>query len=319
MRFDRAYSLIVGKGGGTGVEITGLRINFEISKDDRKQPNRSQIIVYNLSAERRAALEKPDTRCVLKAGYWEEGGPLEVFQGDVVFAWTSFDGPNVKTTLELGEGSATYRDSVVTLGYPAGVTSKKVLEDLAKTMGLSLMLPSDAPSRSWAGGLSFHGTARAALDKVTAGTGLAWSIQAGALQVIRRGGTTNRTVFELSADSGLVGSPERQRRGRLAPVQVTDTATGKTREVKASKDAFDGWRVKSLLLPTLLPGDRVKLNARGAEGVLVVRDLRHIGDTHQGDWVTEMRLADPAEAQSDKRAERPKTGTQTKQSNSGGR
>jgi hypothetical protein len=317
MRFDRAYSLIVGPGGGTGVEIDNLRLTFEISKDDRKKPNRSQIEIYNLAPDRRAALEKPDTRCVLKAGYWEEEGPLEVYRGDVVFAWTAYDGPDVITTLELGEGNATYRDSVITKGYPAGITAHQVLRDLAKQMGLTLSLPDDAPNRSWSGGLSLHGSARSALDKVTAAAGLSWSIQGGTLQVIRRGGNTNRTVFDLAADSGLIGSPERQRQGRQAAAQVTDQATNRPRRVQA-ESGFDGWRVKSLLLPTLLPGDRVKLSARGVDGVLTIKDLRHIGDTHDGDWITELRLVDPSKAEADKRNERPRSQTQNRQSNAGG-
>lgn len=316
-RFDRAYSLIVGPGGSTGVEIDNLRITFEISKDDKKKPNRSQIEIYNLAPERRAALEKPGTRCVLRAGYHEEEGPLEVYQGDVVFAWTAYRGPDVITTLELGEGASTYRDTMVTLGYPAGVTSGQALQDVARQMRLPLTMPNDAPARSWAGGLSFHGPARSALDRITAGTGLAWSIQGGALQVIRRGGNTNRTVFDLGADSGLLGSPERQRQGPQAAVQVTDEATRRPRRVNA-ESGFDGWRVRSLLLPTLLPGDRVKLSARGIDGVLTIKDLRHVGDSHGGDWVTELRLVDPTAAPTDRRAQRPRPATATRQSNAGG-
>jgi hypothetical protein len=317
-RFDRAYSLVVGPGGGTGTEITDLRINFEISKDDRKKPNQSRIRVWNMAPERRAALEKPGTRCVLKAGYLEEDGPLELFQGDVVFAWTAYERADVVTTLELGEGADTYRNAVVTLGYPAGATSTKALKDVAGKMGLPLTMPDDVPVRTWQGGLSFHGPARGALDKITAGTGLEWSIQGGALQVVRRGGTTNRTVIELAAESGMIGSPERQRQGRQEAAEVDDQATRRRRRVAAERSDFDGWRVRSLLLPTVLPRDRIKLSARGAEGVLAIRDLRHIGDSHSGDWITELRLTDPTKLDSDKRDERPAGKAAKRQSGAGG-
>jgi hypothetical protein len=317
-RFDRAYSLIVGPGGGSGVEITDLRITFSITKDDKKAPNHSKITVYNLSPTTRAALEKPDTRCVLKAGYLEEEGPLEVFQGDVTFAWTSFEGPDVLTTLELGDGAKAYRNAVITLSYPAGASSTIALRDVARRMGLSLSIPNDAPARTWAGGLSFHGAARTALDKITAGTGLSWSIQGGVLQVVRRGGTTNRTVVELAADSGLIGSPERHRKGPQEAIQVTDEATQRRRRAAAATEAYDGWRVRSLLLPTIAPGDRIKLAARAAEGVLVAKEVRHIGDSHGGDWITEMLLADPSTIRTDTRGQRPANNTQVRQSNAGG-
>lgn len=316
-RFDRAYALVVGQSGQDGYKIDNLRVVFEISKDDTKNPNRSRIQVYNLAPATRAALEKPDTRCILKAGYGEESGPLELFQGEVTYAWTGYDGADVVTTLELGDGAKAYRNTVISLSYPAGVTARQVIRDIAQKMALALTMPNDAPDRAWQMGLSFHGAARNALDKVTAGAGLAWSIQNGTLQVIRRGGNTNRTVFDLAADSGLIGSPERQRQGPQAAVQVEDIATRQTRRVEAEKTAFDGWRIRSLLLPTLLPGDRVKLSARGVEGVLTIKDLRHIGDTHGGDWITEMRLVDPTAAATDSRAKRPSSATQTRQSNAG--
>jgi hypothetical protein len=88
--------------------------------------------------------------------------------------------------------------------------------------------------------------------------------------------------------------------------------------VAAERSDFDGWRVRSLLLPTVLPRDRIKLSARGAEGVLAIRDLRHIGDSHSGDWITELRLTDPTKLDSDKRDERPAGKTAKRQSGAGG-
>lgn len=317
-RFDRAYSLIVGPGGGTGLEISGLRITFSISKDDKKTPNHSLISVYGLAPSSRAALEKPDTRCIIKAGYAEEGGPLEMFQGDVTFAWTQFEGAEVITSLELGDGATAYRNAVITLGYPAGANSTTALRDVARRMGLALSMPNDVPTRTWAGGLSFHGAARTALDKITAGTGLSWSIQGGVLQVIRRGGNTNRTVIELDASGGMIGSPERQRKGPQEVITVQDEATRRRRRAAAVTEAYDGWRVRSLLLPTVVPGDRIKLSARSAEGVLTVKEVRHTGDSHGGDWITELLLIDPTAAATDQRGNRPSATTTTRQSSAGG-
>ena len=205
-RFGRVYTLIIGQGGRQGVEIgPPLRISFDVSKTDDKNPNRSRINVWNLAPATRKAMERPDVRCALAVGYAEEGGPADLFTGDVIEAYSAHQGPDVVTTLELGEGVVAIRDGMVSLGYGRGTTSTQALRDVAGRMGLSLLLPADAPVRTWENGLAFHGPARSALDQITRGSGLSWAIQGGTLggksftANIANGGE----VIELNPDSSV--------------------------------------------------------------------------------------------------------------------
>ena len=74
-RFLRNYRLQIGKKGETkGVSIVQpIRMSFDIEKTTESNPNESTIKIYNLSPATRALIEKPDMRCVLYAGYEEEG------------------------------------------------------------------------------------------------------------------------------------------------------------------------------------------------------------------------------------------------------
>jgi hypothetical protein len=318
-RFMRTYSLIAGPGGGSGIEIGDgtLRITFDIHKTDKKNPNKSKILIWNLKPDNRSLLERKGTRCVLKVGYKEEGDPITCFIGDVHFAFSRFDGQNVITELELGDGAKAIRDSMVSRGYGKGVSNKQALQDVAADMGLALNMPDDVPDKEWSNGLSFHGPARTALDKITHGSGLAWSIQNEQLQVIRADGNNNQTVFDLGADSGLIKTPERERKGAKESAKVTDEDTGEKRRVSSSTKEEDGWRVTSLILPTLLPGGRVKLSSRSVQGVFTISEVRHRGDTHGGDWFTELKLKDPSAAKTDKRNREPPGKTKVRQSPAG--
>lgn len=318
-RFNRVYSLVAGPAGGTGIEISQtLRLTFDIVKRSDKNPNKSKILIWNLRPENREALERPNTRCVLKVGYAEEGGPIEAYQGDVHFAFSKYDGPNVITELELGEGAKAIRDGMVTLGYGSGISSDQALRDVAGQMDLDLSMPDDVPTRTWNNGLSLHGPARNAMDRISQGTGLEWSIQNGQLQIIRAGGTTNRTVFELSAETGLIRVPERERKGaHETDAQVTDEKTHRKKRVASATEKEDGWRIHSLILPSLVPGDRVKLASRSVQGVFKIKEVRHTGDTHGGDWVTELKLLDPKAAATDRRAAKPPGRTSVRQTPSG--
>ncbi|CAA9246142.1 MAG: hypothetical protein AVDCRST_MAG95-1649 [uncultured Adhaeribacter sp.] len=192
---------------------------------------------------------------------------------------------------------------------------------------MAIIIPNDVPTRTWENGLAYHGAARTALDKACSATGLAWSIQNGTLQIIRSGGNTNRTVFDLGVESGLVGSPERLRRGsqevlpddpNADPKKSAAAQKAKSRQFVSPTQEEDGWRVRSLILPSLVPGDRVKISSRTIEGVFTIRNLLHMGDTRGGEWVTELKLIDPKPATTDTRAQAPAPRTRVRQSNSGG-
>lgn len=293
--FDRVYRLLVGKKGESkGLEITELRIQFDIEKTAKKNPNKNSIKIYNLTKTTREELEKPDTRCLLYAGYKDGDGALLLFSGAVTFAWSKYDLPEVVTEFELGDGAPEIRDTTISVGYDKGIKSTQILNDVSKQMGTPLTLPSDAPERVWANGLSYYGSARTLLDKVTKGTGLEWSIQNGNLQVIKSGMVTTRQGIVLSANSGLIGSPERNRKAKEGTADVKDTSKKKVK-VSTLAQHHDGWSTKSLLMPTINPGDRVKLESRSVNGVFRVQEVKHHGDSDAGgDWQTELKLVDPA-------------------------
>lgn len=295
IRYGRVYRLVVGPAGTTrGIEIVPpMRITFEIDKDTEEEPNVHKIRIWNLSPETRAAIIKPDNFAVLYAGYDGEDGPLLIASGNVLDGWVYRDGPDIITQLELRDGYVNVRDTVVSLGYGGGVEARRVIREIAAQMGLSLLMADDAPNRTWANGFSYYGAAHRALHKVTAGTGLEWSIQNGQLQVIARRGVTPRSAFVLAADSGLTNYPERTREGAREKARVKDQKTGDNRNIVSEKQQRDGWRVTSFLLPTVNPGDLIKMESISVQGWFRIEKLTHQGDYGgPGDWQTELHLVE---------------------------
>ncbi|AUA58943.1 Uncharacterised protein [Achromobacter spanius] len=305
-RFDRVYRLLVGKDGGQGLEIVPpIRITFDIAKTTAEEPNDAKITVYNLAAHTRRTLEEPGLRCVLYAGYAEEGGPLLMASGSIVYAYTRYDQPDVVTELTVKDGYIEVRDTAVSIGLGPGARASDIIRDIARQMGLPLLMADDAPDRRWEQGFSFYGAARTALHKVTQGTGLEWSIQNQQLQVVQRLGTTRRQAVVLAVDTGLLGQPERTRAAASekakakAPGQAATAApavaakTAKSATPASGQQQRDGWKVKSLLLPTISPGDLVKLESRSVVAFQRAETVRHTGDSEGGDWQTELSLVDP--------------------------
>lgn len=296
--FGRVAKIIVGQPGGNGLQIEGLRIAFSISKTGARTPNNSNVRVWNLSRTSREIMEPPGTRLVLYAGYEQQDGAIKIFEGEVVFVWSSREGAEVITQFDLGEGSSAFRDTMISRSYQGASSSLNMIRDIAGDMGLGVDFADNLPSRSWQNGISFHGPARSALDRVTRPDGLSWSIQGGSIQVVRTGGPTRRRAILIAADSGMIGSPERKREGPREAARVRDQATGRQARVATTSQAYNGWEVDSLLMPAIVPNDTVMLQADTVNGAFVVRELRHIGDTHEGNdrWKTELKLVDSATA-----------------------
>lgn len=288
-RFRRTYRLVVGPAGGQGITIQPpMQIQFDVQKDTEEDPNVHSIRVYNLKESTRKALEKPDLRAYLYAGYEEESGAILVAAGTVVDSFTRFDSPDVVTELAVVDGYGELRDTAVSLSFGAGANSSTIVAAVASQMGLVLNMPRSLPPRTWEHGFSFYGPARQALHKLCRGAGQEWSIQNQTLQVVATKGVTERSIVVLNAASGLIGSPERVREGsREQDAGVT--------KVVSERQKRDGWRVRSLLLPWINPGDRVRMDSRQVKGLWRVDSVSHVGDFHGGDWSTELHLVERAE------------------------
>lgn len=272
--------------------VPPIRVTFDIEKTTAEEPNVMKIRVYNLKPERRREFEGRDLRARLYAGYAEEDGALLMAAGAIVDAFSYADGPDWVTELHVMDGYVEIRDTAVSLSYASGAVSSAILKDIAGQMGLPLLLGEDVPERSWANGFSFYGPARTALHKVTAGAGAEWSIQNQELQVVAKKGVTRRQAFVLAADSGLVGHPQRTSENAREKAKVKDITTGDDARLVSAKQQRHGWRVQSLLLPTLNPGDLVMSESKTFQGFWRVESLQHTGDSEGGDWQTEMQLVD---------------------------
>lgn len=291
-RFNRVYKLSIGKAGREGIEISDLRVTFDITKNTKEDPNECTIKIYNLSEQSRAVVETPDSKVILSAGYAEENSLIMTFAGAIVDAYTYFDQADVVTELSVADGYIELRDTAVSLGYAGGVKASLIINDIAKQMGLTLQLGDELNDRTWVNGFSHYGPARDALHKVVRGTGLEWSIQNQTLQVIKAMGTTRRSAVVLGADSGLIGYPKRNREGAKEKARVNDRVSGRSADIVSSRQQKTGWTVRSLLLPWINPGDLVKMESRTIQGFWRVDSLRHIGDSFGGDWQTELNLVE---------------------------
>lgn len=279
---DRQYSLVIGQGKGTGIEINNLHITFNVLKDsnNKKKPNKAVIRIFNLSSEYQKYLEEPFVEAVLSVGY-RGIGMQRIFAGQVTIAGTEKSGTETVTELQMDSMYTQLNHKIVSKTAPSGISVKGVIESLVKDMeGISRVIFSGKNiQKSFVDGYPMASTPRVILNELADAFDLEWQVDDGTLY-IQDGGTSymlsNSQAFLISETSGLIERPyfdniEKQR--------------GKGDKLKKARK---GVRLKILLNPALVAGSIIKLDYGDMTGFYKIEKLNHTGEYFGNNWVTEL-------------------------------
>lgn len=278
--FDRQYRFAAGKAGQTGFEIGAtsksqpvpLHVNFSFQKSELEAQNTGKVTIWNLNPQHLSALNQKDCVVSFKAGY---GNRLSlIFAGIVSYASTAIDGADRKTEIEVIDSLVEIRDTYVSVSYNGTVNWKKIFDDVAAQMGVAISYSYNAKFADIHNGFTFVGRARDILSKGCTCCYLSWSLQNGVLQIKRPGDVMSKEVYKLSADSGLLGIPER------VIVQKDDV----------SGNHMMGWDVEYFLNGAINISDYVRLESRMVSGYFRVYSIDMQGDNVSGDWICKARL-----------------------------
>lgn len=302
-RFDRVYRFVIGKG-RDAIEISnvsnphGFQIEFDVNKTPSETPNVNVVTICNLSPTTRHKLEEPDQLCELYAGYRDEAGPLLTATGAVTDVYSYSRDGTVYTEIAFYDGWLELRDRVVSISYEKGSNAHTVIRRVCGVMGLPLVMPPGLPNHTWQSGFSYTGSAHGALTRACAASGLSWSIQNQAIQVTQINGRTQREAVVISSATGMIGAPDRLRKGAYERMPVDEQPHGgkgakrtkNTVEIRSTRQPQDGYRVRTLLLPQINPHDAVVIRSESLSGVFRATEVRHQGSLYDGDWQTELTL-----------------------------
>lgn len=278
--FDRQYRMIAGPAGSKGFEIGAtsdsqpepIHISFRLEKSDLETQNTGKIDVWNLNPSHIAMLERADCCVGLKAGY---GSHLSlIFAGIVSFVSNKKDGADMKTTIEVVDNLISVRDTNVSISYKGKISWKTILDDVAAQMGVVPVYSYNATFTNVSNGYSYVGAAKNVLTKGCQCCGLTWSIQNGVLQIKRPGDSMSTKGYLLSAETGMIGSPEK--------VTIKDKDDSSITHI--------GWDVTFFLNGGIDVNDYVKLVSKEVTGYFYVYSIQIAGDNLRGDWTCKARL-----------------------------
>lgn len=257
------------------LEISEQRLQFKIEKTLTQNPNTCELAITNLSHSRRASLHKKHARVTIHAGYRGQAGII--FSGDARTIDHVRKGGDWESIFKCGDGERAYQHARTNFNFKGGTSLVDVALSVGRDLGINVgnlpkELAAGAPSgvKQFNNGYSTHGPAARELTKILKAAGLSWSIQDGAIQVTRGNSPISQTFVLLAPDSGLVGSPE-----------------------SGAPDKKGGpgiMKARCLLQPSLYPGVQVEIKTSTIGGRWRVQKVVHTGDTHGGDWFTDLEV-----------------------------
>lgn len=258
------------------LQFTELDIAFEVEKNGRREPNKVNLQIWNLTRDHRRQLEALTVRrgagrirVELEVGY-PNGLTGLIFHGDLRQAYSDQDGGDWITTIEGEDGGRAVLWSRVNRSFPPGTRVDTVVRACADAMGVGTGNLEELVTggRLEGGGNTFpegtvlSGPAAEELDNILQSMGLRYSIQGGVLQILQRGQPLQTTAVKLTPSTGLVGYPKVNADG-------TVSAT-------------------SLLIPDIYPGRQVQFETVDLAGFYRVEKAKYQGDTFGQEWYIRM-------------------------------
>lgn len=273
-QFNRSSRVTVGPAGGTGVAVTDdFRISFRVSRSLGRELNSADVQLYNLSPQTRTRIIDEGEVMQIEAGY---AGNTEILAvADITRSLVSREPPDTILKLESQDGATPLTARRLNLSFEAGASVQTVLSSIVSELALGRIQTGAQISGTYQEGVVFSGHASEILDKVTAKAGVDWSIQDRNLQILTPNTARQGRGVLVTPDTGLIRSPE-----------PLDDPEGKPKG-----DSVKGYKIKTLLNPKIVPGERLVLeSAEVSRSEFLIDSVEHVGDNRGQDWYTEATL-----------------------------
>lgn len=265
---------------GETLKIKNLRIAFQVIKSLSWSTNTASIQIYNLSSDKRAKLKDYGDEVTIYAGYTEEAGSQLLFVGDTTRVSHLFEQPEIITSFECGDGERTLNQRYVSVSFSEDISARTIIQNVASQVGLNIGYFAPTPSgvsEIYLNGFQDLDLVKNIIEKCSNKLKLTQSIQNGKLFLVPPQGSTEKPPVVISQNTGMVGVPQRYTYKRL------DLWRGGPKQ---------GYKVKTLLRPDILPGDRVRLISEqiDVDELFFVDSVKHTGDTWGQQWISDLEL-----------------------------
>ena len=293
-QYIRKFNLTVAGASGSGLDLSGLHVQFTVKKTDAQTPNTAQIRIFNIAPNTIAQIQREFTRVILQAGYESNYGVI--FDGNIKQVRSGKQN-GVDTFLDIaaGDGDDAYNFAVVSTTLAAGATQADQINAAAQPMSERNIKPGyigDTGNTKLSRGKVMHGMSRDYLRQSAEVSDSSWSVQDGRLQVLPLTAVLPNQAVVLNSKTGLIGTPEQTNDG------ITAVALLNPLLKIGGKVKIDEASVQRALVPESRPDDSANKPASlASDGFYRLLAVQIKGDTRGNDWYSELTCLDIDETQ----------------------
>ena len=255
--------------GNVSIDGSELDVEFTVPFDDDTEANEAEIIVYNLKKDTLSEL-KNDQIITITAGYGDDTGVI--FSGRISSKKSKFVGVDKQTIIYAIDREGKSERKIKSISYKKGVKASYILKDLVKRLKLPIAVFKMRKDYTYKDAVTVSGGLLANIKQYSEVCGVSTYIYKGKVysRWIKDGDDIN---FELSADTGLLDSPE--------PFEEEYTS-------EETSETIKGYRCKMLLQHRIGVASKVVISSKNVNGTYRVRKGEH--SFNGTDFITEIEV-----------------------------
>ncbi len=306
-QFGRYCSLTIEGSTGT-MDLSNLRVRFNLHPLPKSAPSIGKILVTNLGAQKSQAIAAKGSefkKITLDVGY--ESGHGIIFKGNIIQVISGRESPtDTLLTIIAADGDHGNNYGVVSTTHPAGSTPQDHFNTALSALGKfgikAGYIGVDLSKPTYPRAVTLYGMARDVLQNIAKSKGCSLFYDREEVTMIPKGGNRPGQVVVLNSKSGMIGMPTQTPDGIFARCLI-NPAIRPHSLVKI--DQKDIQRASAAVAPTGQNDIGLKeldaFASVAADGVYVVAKIDIDGDTRGGPWYMDLSLyarsGSPAPAQ----------------------
>lgn len=240
-----------------------IDIEFNIPFSTESEPDIAEVSIYNLSPDTISTIQK-GIPVILSAGYGNDIGMLCC--GQVGKFVTKDEALDKKTVLKLSSALIAWQEQKIHRSYAENITSQEIMTDLISVFGIATGEMNPVKNVTYSKGRTVSGKLQDVMKMLAKETESKFYIDKDRAY-IRPYDKGTSTGFVLSAETGMLGSPEK--------MEISE----------GDKKTKQGWKVRCLLNHNIGVDSIIIIKSKTVSGT-----FRVVKGVHTSEWVTDMEV-----------------------------